>query len=192
MKKNLLFLALIVAFAANFCVAQNTSRGVKLEKEECEEMALQMNTNPRASGSGTSSSEAIAFNTAKLQARNELAAQLAAEISGIVKHHAEQYQFAHTTASLERDSMVIVQKVSQILTKTVPICKNTYQQPDGSVKVYVCMEMDLNNQRKAYKELKEEGVFDNGTGKKDIDLNEAAFLIELAKAREEYNAKKEK
>ena len=219
MKKTLFLLALIAAFATNLCVAQNTSRGVKIEKEECEEMALKAATNPRAAGSGTSSSEAIALNIAKLQARNELAAQIAAEISGVMSHRIEQYsqtagagssfnvkdenykgaitghdnQSRTISGILERDSMVIVQKVSQILTNTVPICKNSYKQPDGAVKVFVCIEMDLQTQRKLFTELKEEGVFEidiTGDGTNDIDMSEKEFLIELAKAREDYNAKK--
>jgi hypothetical protein len=95
---------------------------------------------------------------------------------------------------LQRDSMVIVQRVSQILTNTRPICQNTYDCPDGSVQVYVCIEMNLAAQRKTYSELKEEGVLDkdmNGDGTNDIDFFEREFLIELAKAREEYNAKKQ-
>jgi len=220
MKKNILLAALLAAFmATNLCVAQNTQRGTKLEKEECEDLALQVATNPRASGSGVSNSESIAFNTAKLQARNELAAQIAVEVTSILQHRMEQYtqtagactQFnvnrddyrgavtgndnsARTISGiLERDSMVIVQKVSQILTNTKPICNNTYKQPDDSFKVYVCMEMDLQTQRQAYTTLKEEGIIEKdltGDGNNDIDFNEKEFLIELAKAREDYNAKK--
>ena len=220
MKRSLFFAATIAAMlATDLCVAQNNSRGVKREKEQCEELALQMSTNPRASGSGSSSSEAIAFNIAKLQARNELAAQVAAEVTSILQHRMEQYMMtagagtnfyvkrdnlqgrvensgnAPRTISgvLQQDSMVIVQRVSQILTNTVPICKNTYDQPNGSVLVYVCMEMDLQAQRKAYSELKQEGVLEkdmDGDGKNDIDFSEREFLIELAKAREEYNAQK--
>jgi len=86
-----------------------------------------------------------------------------------------------------------VQRVQQILTNTRPICQNTYDQPDGTALVYVCIEMDLQAQRKAYSELKNDGVLEkdvDGDGKNDIDLSEREFLIELAKAREEYNAKK--
>jgi len=54
--------------------------------------------------------------------------------------------------------------------------------------------MDLQTQRQMYNELKDDGAFDvdvDGDGKKnDIDLSEKEFLIELAKAREEYNARR--
>jgi hypothetical protein len=201
-------------------IAQNTnSRGIIREKEECEVLAMQAATNPRASGSGISFSEAIAFNIAKLEARNELAAQVAAEITGILEHRIEQWQMTAgvgtefnvergnlrgrvsgndnaprtISAVLEHDSTEIVQRVSQILTNTRPICKNTYDRPDGSVQVYVCIEMDLAAQRKCYKELEKAGILEmdvNGDGQNDIDLVEKDFLIELAKAREEYNNKK--
>jgi len=221
MNKSIFFAASFAALmATNFCIAQtNSTRGVKREKEQCEELALQGATNPRASGSGVSSSEAVALNLAKLQARNELAAQATVEITGVLQHRVEQYVMtagAGTNFSakrddfqsrvdnngnmprsisgvLQKDSMVIVQRVQQILTNTRPICQNAYDQPDGTVLVYVCIEMDLQAQRKAYSELKEEGVLEvdvDGDGKNDIDLSEREFLIELAKAREEYNAKK--
>ena len=221
MKTSLLFAVTFAAMlASDFCVAQtNQSRGVKREKEACEELALEISTNPRASGSGSSTSESIALNIARLQARNELATQLAAEITGILQHRMEQYMItagagtafsasrndyrgsvtgtdhAPRTLSgvLQRDSMVIAQRVSQILTNTRPICKNTYERSDGSLLVYVCIEMALPEQRTMYSELKQEGILNvdvDGDGKNDIDFSEKEFLIELAKAREEYNAKK--
>ncbi|MDR1406157.1 MAG: hypothetical protein LBI89_03015 [Prevotellaceae bacterium] len=220
MKRILIFAATITALlATGICVAQTTSRGAKREKEACEELALQLETNPRASGSGISSGEAIAFNIAKLQARNELAAQVAAEITGFIRHRAEQYRLTagagtefsvnrenvrgavtggadsprSLSAILEADSSEMAQRVSQILSNTRPICKNTYDRPDGSVQVYVCIEMGLSAQRQAYKELKEEGLIDmdvDNDGNNDIDLAEKEFLLELAKARKVYNAKK--
>ncbi|MDR0687485.1 MAG: hypothetical protein LBF55_02220 [Prevotellaceae bacterium] len=215
MKKQVFLAASIAALlAADLCVAQTGSRGVKREKEECEELALQAEVNPRASGSGISTSEAVAFNVAKLQARSELAAQVAAEVTGILRHRVEQHQMTAGASTylqsgssgvsggesgprtisgmLESDSMEIAQRVSQILANTYPICKNTYDLPNGSVQVYVCLEMALSAQRQAYKELKEEGLIDvdvNGDGKNEVDFDERTFLLELAKAREEYNSK---
>jgi len=217
MKKLLTTTIMVALLATNICLAQ--SRGVKREKEDCETKALEAGTNPRAAGSGASNSEAIALNLAKLQARNELAAQVATEITSIMQHRVEQWtqtagagtNFKVNTENyrgyvegdanaprtisgvLQRDSMEIVQRVSQILTNTRPICQNTYDQPDGSVMVYVCIEMDLQAQRQAYDELKEEGILEldvNGDGENDIDFNEKEFLLELAKAREDYNAQK--
>jgi uncharacterized membrane protein len=214
MKKKVFLAATVAALlATGVCVAQSTSRGVKREKEECEESALMAGVNPRASGSGVSTSEAIAFNIAKLQARNELAAQVAVEVTGILRHRVEQYQLTagaatdfranvgsvsgnaaapHTiSGTLASDSMEIAQRVSQILTNTQPICKNTYDLPDGTVQVYVCMEMNLQAQRTAYKAFKESGITNvdvDGDGSADVDFSEKEFLLELAKAREAYNA----
>jgi hypothetical protein len=198
--KHLIILAATLAalLVTHISVAQTAnSRGVIREKEACETLALQVAVNPRASGSGISSNEAIAFNIAKLQARNELAAQVATEITSVLLHHAEQWQTANNSrtlsATLEHDNMKIVQCVSQILTNTRPICQNTYERPDGSVQVYVCLEMDLTAQRKSYKELDEAGILEidvNGDGQNDVDFAEKEFLIELAKAREEYNNNK--
>ena len=220
MKKTTFLAATVAALlATGICVAQPNSRGIKRETEACEALALQAGVNPRAAGNGISSSAAIALNLAKLQARNELAAQVAAEIVGVMLHHVEQYtqtagagtdfnvnrgDYWGRVASagnspntisgiLQKDEMGIMQCVSQTLTNTRPICQNTYDLPDGSIQVYVCIEMELQTQRKAYEELKKEGILTsdiNGDGQNDIDLSEKEFLIELAKAREAYNAQK--
>ncbi|MDR1342719.1 MAG: hypothetical protein LBK18_05635 [Prevotellaceae bacterium] len=193
--------ALAALLAAEVCAAQAYSRGVKREKEECEELAFQAEANPRASASATSQSEAIAYRIAMTEARAELAAQLAAEITGFVRRRMEQYQMTASAGGssqsasgiLEADSSETVQRVSEILSNSRPICKNAYDRPDGSVQVYVCLEMGLPAQRQAYKRLKEDGLIDvdvDNDGKAEVDFDEKSFLLDLAKAREEYNAKK--
>ncbi|MDR3329075.1 MAG: hypothetical protein LBS63_03060 [Prevotellaceae bacterium] len=192
---------------------------MKRDKEACEEMAMEVATNPRASASAISTSEAIAFKMAMTEARAELAAQVAAEITGFVRHRVEQYQATAgagtaynaqhgdlrvsvsgsesspktVSAMFEADSSETVQRVSQIISNTRPVCKNAYDREDGSVQVYVCVEMGLAAQRQAYQQLEKDGILDvdvNGDGKNDVDFAEKEFLLELAKAREEYNAKK--
>jgi hypothetical protein len=219
MKNLFIPLTLIFALLTSDFFAQANTRGTKREKEECEKMALEVATNPRASGIGSSSSEALAGNIARMQARHELAAQLATQITGFLEHTIEQYvqtAGAGTTFNVDRndykgsvtggenssqtmsgtfqkDSMTIVQHVSQILNNTRPICHNIYDQPDGTIMVYVCIEMGLTEQRKLYKALKEEGVLEkdvDGDGENDIDFDEKAFLLELARAREDYNRMK--
>jgi len=220
--KKIITISIFALFLLQVIHAQtNNSRGVKREKEECEELAMQAGVNPRASGSGSSSNEAIALNLAKLQARNELAAQVTAEITSIIKSRTEQYsQTAGAGSSfnvrgdnyqgnvessgnntprtvsgvLQRDSMAIAQYVSQVLTNTRTIAQNTYDQPDGTVLVYVCMEMGLPEQRQAYNVLKNDGLLNdpnvsNNDGKNNADMSEDEFLIELAKVREEYAQK---
>jgi hypothetical protein len=221
MKRILIFAAFIAAmFAAEICLAQdNASRGVKREKEECEELAFRAETNPRASANAVSQSEAIAFKMAMTEARAELAAQIAAEIAGFVRSRVEQYQMtagANTTFEVNNDNLQgavtgegnkprtvsailevavseTMQHVAQVIANTRPVCKNTYDRSDGSVQVYVCIEMGLPAQRQLYKELKEEGLVDldlNNDGTNEVEIAEKEFLLELAKAREEYNAKK--
>jgi hypothetical protein len=220
MNKSTISAALAAALlATNVCVAQNTSRGVKRDKEECEQLAMQIATNPRASGSAVSQSEAIAQKMALVEARAELAAQVAAEVTGITRRRVEQYQAtagagtAYTaqkgdlyvsvtgndnspktvSAILASDSSETAQRVSQTIRNTRPICTNTYDQPDGSVQVYVCVEMGLQEQREVYKELKNNGLLSvdvDNDGKNDVDFAEKEFLLELAKAREDYNAKR--
>ena len=217
MKKTVFLAAMIAALlATDLCVAQNTSRGVRREQEQCEALALQPSVSPRASGSGTSRSETVALNIAKLEARNELASQIAVEISSFMQHRVEQIMMtagANTDVNVrnnsyrgnvsnsgnaprtvsavwQKDIMVIEQYVSQQLTNVVPICRNSYNQPDGSVMVYVCLEMNPEAQSKMYIDLKEAGILVidvNGDGLNSIDISEQEFLMELAKAREEYN-----
>jgi hypothetical protein len=221
MKHTVIFAAtaLVAMLAAGICAAQDPSRGVKREKEECEEFAFQAEANPRASASAVSRSEAVAYKMAMTEARAELAAQVAAEITGFVRRRVEQYrltagadtEFALNSANLrgsvsgsnnkprtvsaliEADSSETVQRVVQVISNTRPVCKNTYDCGDGSVRVYVCVEMGLAAQRQVYKELKNDELIDfdlDSDGKNDIGFDEKEFLIELAKAREEYNRAK--
>jgi hypothetical protein len=221
MRKTLFLTTIaVVLLATDVCVAQTPSgRGIKREKEECEEMAMQAETNPRASASAISVSEAVAYKMAMTEARADLAAQIATEITGFIRHRVEQFMLTAgaksnvevnsngvranvsgnekspqtVSALIESDSSETVQRVAQIISNTRPICKNVYDKENGSVQVYVCVEMGPTAQQQAYQQLKEQGILSvdvNNDGKNDIDLAEKEFLIELSKAREVYNAKK--
>jgi hypothetical protein len=184
MKTKLIIVAIIGIIATDICMAQTTFRGTKREKEECEQLALQAGTNPRAAANAISLSEAMAYRMAMTQARADLAAQVASEISSVVTRRAEQTQTniggESSFALMEADNAETVERVSQIIANSRPICNNTYDRDDGRVQVYVCLEMGLDAQRQAYDAL-------------DLDekaMEEKEFLAELAKAREEYNTGK--
>jgi hypothetical protein len=195
MNSKIIFLALLACFIGEQCFAQVSSRGVKRQKEECQQLAMQAATNPRAAGSAVSTSESVAYRMAMVEARAELAAQVASEVTSVIRQRVEQVQTKingmSSSALIQSDSLSTVQRVSQIIANSRPICSNTYDRDDGSVQVFVCIELNLSAQRQAYQQLKGDGVLSkdvNGDGSNDVSFDEKEFLLELAKAREEYNA----
>jgi len=158
------------------------NRGLKMAKEECEEMAMK-GDGIRDSGQGISDREAFATNLALLDARSKLAQQLEVLVNGLNRNFNQQHEAGV-------DQLVSVAKAGQIqqgyfeqfLTNTRQICKNTYVKEDGRYNVYVCVEMDVNQQRAMYKKLTADKMV-------QIDFQEYQFLQEMEKAKEEYRQK---
>lgn len=119
-----------------------SGRGVKLDQEECEKLAME---NPkRASGIGLSQSERLAKNSATLDARNNLTAAIQTVLVGMIKNFDQEHQAG---AGKNKQSDFVNQTgeeqkgiINSTISSTV-ICSNTYVQEDGSYKVYACVEM---------------------------------------------------
>ncbi|MDR0667439.1 MAG: hypothetical protein LBF90_02325 [Prevotellaceae bacterium] len=137
-----------------------TNRGVKLEKEECEELALKESENWRASGVGMSAKEIAAVQLAEHSAKGELARQLEESI----------FRLFGGIESLGNKNPIRLSNLRII-------CRNTYLQKDGAYIVYVCIEMSENGLSNIYKEL---------IGDVPIDYSYKQFKTEMEKAREEY------
>jgi len=164
---------------------QAADRGLKIAKEECEEMAFASNTKAiRDAGNGISDKEAFATNLALLDARAKLAQQLEALVNGLIRNFNQQHEKGEDFSSIAKASQIQQSYFEQFLTNTKPICKNTYVKADGKYNVYVCIEMDENMQRSMYKKLKEED-------KVAIDFEEHLFLKELDKSKEDYRKQRE-
>jgi hypothetical protein len=163
--------------------AASANRGLKLQKEECEELALEPTDNLRESGNGVSAKESFATNLALLDARAKLAQQLEVLVNGLIRNF-DQQRSAGNASELDSKQTGLQQGYfEQFLTNTRPICKNTYVKENGDYNVYVCVEIQPKQQQAMYKKLSEDK-------KIAIDFEEHQFLDELAKAKEEYRKQK--
>ena len=189
---SLIALLLVVSFVANDTIAQTRkekkaskkatakSRGTKLVREECEELAMDITSpNPRAAGNAQSMNEAFATNMALLDARAKLAQQLAVMVDGMAKSFSQQH-VTNDKASFEQKSSNIQRAYfEKFLTNTRAICKNTYLTEDGNYNVYVCIEMDPNLSKTVYEQLKKDQII-------SIEYSEEKFMQEMKEARKVY------
>ncbi|MDR1122214.1 MAG: hypothetical protein LBM08_15070 [Dysgonamonadaceae bacterium] len=164
---------------------QAANRGLKVQKEECEELALEMDVkNLRESGNGVSDKESFAVNLALLDARAKLAQQLEVLVSGLIRNFNQQHAADKDFTSVEKASQLQQGYFEQFLTNTRPICKNTYVKEDGKYNVYVCVEMGEQQQRAMYKKLSDDK-------KVSVDFAEHQFMQELGKAKGDYLQKQQ-
>ncbi|MDR2563796.1 MAG: hypothetical protein LBC98_07620 [Prevotellaceae bacterium] len=166
---------------------QAANRGLKLQKEECEELALEQVTNLREAGNGISPKESLAINIALLDARAKLAQQLEVLINGMVRNFDQQHESSASKAINQVGKASNLQQgyFEQFLTNTRPICKNTYVKDNGNYNVYVCIELGEQQQRAIHKKLTQDE-------KISIDFEESQFLKELNKAKEDYRQQQSK
>jgi hypothetical protein len=158
---------------------QAANRGLKLAKEECEDLALEATTNLRESGNGVSDKEAFAVNLALLDARSKLAQQLEVMVNGLIRNFNQQHEADKDFASIAKASQLQQGYFEQFLSNTRPICKNTYVKEDGKYNVYVCIEMNEQMKKTMYRKLSDDK-------KIVIDFAEKQFLDELNKAKEDF------
>jgi len=193
MKKNLFFIAamaVLVSLVAFGCKSKQVvttpkqkaamNRGVKIEKEECEELA--MGNSKRASGSGVSQSERLAKNTAVLDARNNMAAAMQTILIGMIKNFDQEHQ---SGANGSKQSDFVNQSgqeqkglIDGVISSNI-ICSNTYAQGDGSYKVYVCIELSDGSIGALYNKL-------SNDKKISIQFEEKKFRAEMEKSLEDF------
>jgi hypothetical protein len=158
---------------------QSANRGLKLKKEECEELALEATTNLRESGNGVSDKESFALNLALLDARSKLAQQLEVMVNGLIRNFNQQHEADKDFASMAKAGQLQQAYFEQFFTNTRPICKNTYVKEDGKYNVYVCIEMGEQMKKAMHKKLSDDK-------KIAVDFAEKQFLDELNKAKEDF------
>jgi hypothetical protein len=161
---------------------QAASRGLKLQAEECEELALEAGKTYRESGNGVSAKESFATNLALLDARSKLAQQLYVLVNGLIRNFDQQHGDGQDYALVDKASQTQQAYFEQFLVNTRPIRKNTYVKEDGMYNVYVCVELGEQGARAMHKKLSEDK-------KISIDFAEHQFMQELEKAKEDYRQK---
>jgi hypothetical protein len=192
MKKIYLNLALVAIVAGLLCSACGSSkkaktpeqkiamdRGVKMDKEECEELALKASKTWRASGNGVSDKESFAHSLAELNAKARLARQIEEQINSLVRAYNQQHEAAGTQALAGKSTEIAEGYADQLLSNVKTICNNTYVRQDGSFNVYVCVEMSEESLSRIHKKLTDDQ-------KLSIDFGEHLFLQEMEKKKEEY------
>jgi hypothetical protein len=156
------------------------NRGVKLDKEECEEKAIA--SPKRASGIGNSQSERLAKNSAALDARTNIVGAIQTVLVGMIYNFDQEHQAG---ANQNKASDFVNQTgeeqkglVDGVISSRI-ICSNTYAQDDGSYKVYVCVEMSDESVGNLYKKLSDDK-------KISIQFEEKKFRDEMEKELEAY------
>jgi hypothetical protein len=155
------------------------NRGVKLEKEECEELAMKESKNWRASGNGVSPKADFARNLAELSAKARLARQLEEQINSLIRAFNQQHEAGRTQELVGKATEITEGYADQLLSNVKTICSNTYVKEDGSHNVYVCVEMGEETLSRIHKKLTDDQ-------KLSIDFAEHQFKQEMEKAKEDY------
>jgi len=164
--------------------AAASTRGVKMEREECEEKALEFEPGSplRAAGNATADNEAFATNLALLDARSGLARILEEFVNGLIENYNQQYE-KNGSSSYHKMEQKQEGYFEQLLTNTRPICKNTYVKENGEYNVYVAVELGEGAVSKIEKQLSAE-VEDN------TDFKQFQFEEKMEEKREKYLEKK--
>lgn len=156
------------------------NRGVQLVREECEELAIDINAvNPRAAGNGTSRNEAMATNIAMLEARSNLSQQLQVMVNGMLETFIQQYDSDGQSSFEQKSTQVQSAYFEKLLSNTRVIRKNVYIKDDGSFNVYVCIEADPNLADNIYTQLQNDKIL-------ELDVREDMFKQQMEAARKLY------
>ncbi len=151
--KKLIYLAIIfVAAGMASCSAtkqaaltqeyqqQRPTRTMRTE-EPCIALAQEESENLRAYGTATSYVEKTALNEAQRDARNNLAQMIKVAVEGAALDYEKnsQQNLKNTAETLGEE--VMKQFVSEEISNTKTIKTSIYDLADGSIQVYVCIEM---------------------------------------------------
>ena len=159
--------------------ASAATRGVKLEKEECEEKALEAGSPPREAGSGTADDEAFAVNIALLDARSKMAQQLEVLTFGAITNFFDKYKKGDSRSSYNHSEMRQAAYFERFLNNTRPICKNTYVKENGEYNVYVAIEIDDGIMSQIHNQISKDAEM-------DIDFKEHVFKEEMKDMRQKF------
>jgi gluconate kinase len=144
----------------------------KVPQDECQKLAMKATDTWRASGTGNSTKERLALNSAGLDARTNLARQLTLQIRARIRNFDQQHEEAGNVDAVGKTTELQQEDVNQSLSNVRTICSNTYQEKNGSYKVYVCVEMDEQGLAAIHKKLTQ-------AKKLSIDYDEHNFIKDM-------------
>lgn len=157
--------------------ASAANRGVKLETEECEELAFDITAeNPREFGNGLSAKESFATNIALLDARSKMAQRIQTYVSGLIvsgeSQTGESGSYTNIVGQTQRADW------QEYVNNTRVIKKNTYVKEDGQYNVYVCIEMPKEQILTMYNKISEDKIISS-------EISAQMFLEGLKMSRPE-------
>lgn len=152
---------------------------------KCEQLAIEDCDKWRALGTATSYVEKTARNEALRDARNQLAQMIKVAVEGAAQDYEQNAQnnLKNTAAAL--GEAVMTQFVSEEVKNTHPIHIEVFDVADGSVQVYVCLEIRETKQEFAKKlsnTLEREKLI-------ETQYDRDRFVQKMAQGLEEYKKK---
>lgn len=153
--------------------------------EPCIELAQAEAKNLRAYGTATSYVEKTALNEAERDARNRLAAMLKTAVEGAAQDYEQNANKNLTNTAGSLSESVMTQFVAEEISNTRIIKTTMYDLTDGSIQVYVCLEMKMSKDD-----------FDNNLnttldrdGLIELQYDRERFIRQMEKELEEYKQK---
>lgn len=154
--------------------------------EPCIELAQAADAdNLRAYGTATSYIEKNALNEAERDARNRLAAMLKTAVEGAAQDYQQNANkdLKNTAGSL--GEAIMTQFVAEEISNTRIIKTTIYDLADGSIQVYVCLEMKTSKEnfdKKLNNTLDRDGLI-------ELQYDRERFIKQMDKGLEEYKQK---
>lgn len=141
--------------------------------------------NLRAFGTATSYIEQNALNAAARNARNELARMLKVAVEGAAQDYEQNANKNLKNSAGAIGESVMTQFVAEEIKNTRIIKTSIYDLADGSIKVYVCIEMRTNKndfERNLDNTLDRDGII-------ELQYDRDRFVKKMAEGLEEYKKK---
>lgn len=153
--------------------------------DPCIELAQEDSENWRAYGTATSYVEKVALNEAQRDAINRLAQMMKVAVEGAAQDYEQNAQQNMKGSAETLGEQVFSQFVAQEITNTKTIKTSIYDLADGSVQVYVCIEMRTDKDefnKKLNNTLDREGII-------GIQYDRDRFIQKMSAGLEEYKKK---
>lgn len=154
-------------------------------EEPCIALAREKTGNLRAYGTATSFVEKIALNEAERDARNRLATMIKIATEGAAQDYAQNAIQNQKKSAGTIGESIMTQFVAEEIQNTRILKTSIYDLSDGSIQVYVCIEMqsDKNNFSQNLKNvLDREGII-------ELQYDRDRFINKMNEGLEEYKEK---
>lgn len=153
--------------------------------EPCIEMAQADAENLRAYGTATSYIEKTALNEAERDARNRLAAMIKVAVEGAAQDYEQNANKNLKNSAGSIGESVMTQFVAEEVKNTRILKTSIYDLADGSIQVYVCLEMRTNKKdfgKNLENTLDREGII-------ELQYDRDRFIEKMSDGLDEYKKK---